>query len=235
MNRLPVLLISAIVLVAGCDDHTTAPRRPPAAPRGLYSTTGDHSVLLQWLPNTERDVVGYRVYASTCARGPDCRYDPVGATTDTWYQVDGLANGATRYFAVAAYDRNGNESDLSYDDVYDTPRPAGFGLVLANALDTPATSGYDFSAYAVRPWDDTQTDIYFATSNDLPFRVAPFTDTDIQDAGYASTLDAEGLGGADHGPLLRGLDIRRPLRQVPGDQRLRRARDGGLGVPGGHR
>ena len=28
--------------------------------------------------------------------------------------------------AVAAYDFNGNESELSYDVIYSTPRPEGF-------------------------------------------------------------------------------------------------------------
>lgn len=191
MNQGLAILIGAIVLLAGCDD-TTAPRdtNPPAAPRGLFSTTGDHSVVLEWLSNTERDVAGYRVYAATCAAGPGCPYERVGATADTRYRVDGLANGATRFFAVAAYDRAGNESALSYEDVFDTPRPEGFDLVLRNALDRPDASGYDFSGYAVRSWDDEQTDIYFATSSGVPYMFTPFADTDIQDAGYARTLDA---------------------------------------------
>lgn len=191
MNRALAILIGAFVLLAGCDD-TTAPRdlKPPAAPRGLYSTTGDHSVVLEWLPNTEHDVAGYRVYTSVCASGPECPYERIGTTTDTRYVVSGLANGATRYFAVAAYDYRGNESALSYEDVYDTPRPEGFGLVLRNALDSPETSGYDFSAYAILPFDDQGTDVYFATAGGVPYMFAPFTDTDIQDAGYARTLDA---------------------------------------------
>lgn len=196
MNKALAIWIGAIVLLAGCDD-TTAPRdlHPPAAPRGLFSTTGDHSVVLEWLPNTERDVAGYRVYAAVCAEGPGCPYERVGTTADTRYRVSGLANGATRYFAVAAYDHHGNESDLSYEDVFDTPRPEGTDLVLRNALDSPAASGYDFSAFAIRPYDDERTDVYFATAGGVPYMFAPFTDTDIQDAGYARTLD-----GVDYAP-----------------------------------
>lgn len=190
MLRLSLILLAVIGLASGCDDQT-APRdlNPPAAPRGLYSVTGDNGVTLHWLQNTERDVAGYRIYESSCG-GVDCRYDPIGSTTLTTADVVGLTNGVTRYFAVTAIDRAGNESELSYDNVYDTPRPEGFGRVLSNASITPATAGYDFSAYTVRPFDDPATDIYFSTSSGVSSMICPFTDTDIQDAGYATSLNA---------------------------------------------
>ena len=178
--------------LAGCHDSTTAPRDqvPPAAPRGFFSVTGDHKVYLHWLANTESDLAGYRVYSSPCANGPDCPYDLVGATAGADFVVSDLPNGHTLFFAVAAYDRAGNESDLTYDDVFDTPRPEGFGQVLTDATTDPATSGWDFSAYQVLPDSDSAVDIYYARSGGVNRAVAPFTDTEIQDAGYASTLDA---------------------------------------------
>lgn len=196
MKRLWLMPIVALVLVAGCfeDDHhaVVAPRDtiPPAAPRGLYSVTGDGEVFLHWQANTESDVAGYRVYKAPCASGASCPYDLVGATTGTSFTVSGLTNGTTRYFAVAAYDRAGNESDLSYDDIYDTPRPEGFGRTLTNATDAPATAGYDFSGFVVVPWNDTDADVYYSIAGGTLHMVAPFTDTDLQDAGYATTLDA---------------------------------------------
>jgi len=195
MKRLWWLPIAALVLLAGCvdDEHTVVSPRDstaPAAPRGLYSVTGDGEVFLHWQANTESDVVGYRVYQSPCASGSSCPYDLIGATTGTSFAVPGLANGVTRYFAVAAYDRSGNESDLSYNDIYDTPRPEGFGRALTNSTDAPATAGYDFSAFAVVPFDDTHADIYYSTTGGERRMIAPFTDTEIQDAGFASSLDA---------------------------------------------
>ena len=191
MLRLWLILLAVVALTAGCDDQTN-PRdvNPPAAPRGLYSVTGDGRVTLHWLSNTEGDVVGYRIYQSRCATCVDGPYDPVGTTSLTIFDVTGLADGVTRYFAVAAIDRAGNESALSYDDVFDTPRPEGFGRALSNASTAPATAGYDFSAYSVRPFDDPATDMYFSTSSGVSSMICPFTDTDIQDAGYASSLDA---------------------------------------------
>lgn len=191
MLRLWIILLAVLGLVAGCDDQT-APRdlNPPAAPRGLYSVTGDGRVTLHWLSNTESDLVGYRVYESRCATCVDGPYDPVGSTSLTVFNVNGLTDGVTRYFAVTAIDRAGNESELSYDDIYDTPRPEGFDRVLSNASTAPATAGYDFSAYTVRAADDAATDIYFSTASGVASMICPFTDTDIQDAGYAATLNA---------------------------------------------
>jgi len=199
---LKVTLLTLALLLAGCHD-TTAPRdtTPPAAPRGLYSITGDHEVTLRWLPNTESDVAGYRVFQAACASGPDCPFRPVGSTTGTEFQVESLSNGVTRFFAVAAYDRAGNESALSGDfppeDVFDTPRPAGFDRVLDNYLDSPSTSGYDFSAYAAVPYDDNGADIFFGARDSLYVMFAAFQDVKIQDAGYATSLDAVDFAPSD--------------------------------------
>ena len=194
MFRTRLLLLAALTLIGGCDE-STSPRdvTPPAAPRGLYSVTGDGSVSLNWIGNTEADFSGYRIYRSPCAAGGGCPYTFAGATTGTTYVLGGLANGVTQYFAVSAIDRAGNESDLSYADVFDTPRPEGFGGSISNATTAPSTSGWDFSSYATGPvvaWDASTADMYFTTSGGGFKMVCPFTDTEIQDAGYASTLDA---------------------------------------------
>jgi hypothetical protein len=191
--KLQLSLLVAALALSGCrEDRVTSPRdlSPPAAPRGVVSVTGDHQVTVSWVDNTEGDLSGYRVYESPCSSGPSCPYDLVGTTAGTSFVVSGLANGQTRYFAVAAFDRAGNESPLSYQDVFDTPRPAGFGVSLGDATDEPAISGWDFSAALRRAWDSGDTDMYFMTSGGSAYMVTPFADTDIQDAGYASTLDA---------------------------------------------
>ena len=191
MNRFLALLVAA-ALIGGCrDHHETAPAdvTPPAAPRGLRSVTGDHEVFLSWLQNTERDVAGYRIYIADCGE-PDCLYDPVGETSATYFTVSQLANGQKRYFAVLAYDKAGNKSDLSYDTVFDTPRPEGFGLQLASYYTDSLLAGYDFSGYTVLAYNDLSTDVFFAGRNGSYLMFAPYSDTEIQDAGYATTLDA---------------------------------------------
>jgi hypothetical protein len=188
MRRSWLILLVAAGLVAGCDDQTDL--TAPAAPRGVYSVTGDSKVTLHWLANTETDVAVYRVYESPCSHGGGCPYTRVGTTGGTSFEVGGLTDGVTRYFAVSAVDRNGNESALSYDDVFDTPRPAGTGLSLTNSETNSALAGYDFSAYTVRGAGDNATDIYYDNTGGVASMVCPFVDTDIQDAGYATTLDA---------------------------------------------
>src|SRR5262245_22683172 len=194
-NVIPVVMAVAALGLAGCNHATDSVRptdvTPPAAPRGLYSTTGDGQVTLRWLANTEGDVAGYRVYESQCATGPACPYDRVGSTSSTQFSVTGLSNGVTRFFAIAAVDNAGNESELSYEVIFDTPRPAGSAL-LTNFVDVNGTvaSGWDFSAFANRPFDNAATDIYFGYNGSVYQMFAKDLITDIQDAGFASTLDA---------------------------------------------
>lgn len=201
MKRLAIG-IALTLLLSGCrdNDRVIAVRdvTPPAAPRGLRSVTGDGRVTLHWLDNTESDVAGYKVYVSDCARGANCPYEYVLTTGGTSAVVPSLVNGVTQYFAVAAYDRAGNESllsgDLALEDVFDTPRPAGSGLNLGAASAEPAISGVDFSAYGLpafrQAWDGADVDVFYDLVAGSHTMFAAFTDTDIQDAGYALSLDA---------------------------------------------
>ncbi len=188
---LTILLAVAALGLAGCEDDS--PSRPPAAPRGVYSVTGDQSVTLYWLRNTEADISGYRIYQSDCAGGQNCPYNrvgTVGAGLDS-FVVRSLSNGVTRYFAVAAVNRQGQESDLSYNDVFDTPRPAGEDAVVFNYRGGhDAGAGWDFSAYTSRPASDPLSDVVY--SDTLGYREMYAADqyTDIQDAGYHTSLDA---------------------------------------------
>jgi hypothetical protein len=198
MLRRWLLAMGAIAMLSGCDEDEPRDVYPPAAPRGLRSVTGDGEARLSWLGNTESDVAGYRIYMGPCANGPDCPYDRIGVTSGTMF-VAPLANGETQYFAVAAYDRSGNESALSKEDVFDTPRPAGFGLGLTDYVAAPATSGYDFSAYSVVPFDSPNADIVFGYDGTVYRMFAPFADTDLQDAGYTASLDDVDFAPGEYG------------------------------------
>ena len=201
MKKLLAPLVLVGLVLAGCGDETTTrPRVPPAAPRGLFSITGDGSVTLVWLANTETDVTGYRIYQAPCASGSSCPYTRIGTVSApvgeeyVTYVVTGLPNGETAFFAVAAVGRDGLESELSYNDVFDTPRPAGTGLVLYNSLDYESNVGYDFSAFHRTDSPDPPTDIFYGYFVDGGYVYqqifVPDYDTNIQDAGYATSLDA---------------------------------------------
>ena len=197
-KSIPILLAAAALGVAGCND-SSSPRdvTPPAAPRGLFSVTGDHSVTLSWLANTEGDLGGYRVYEAPCASGSNCPYDRIGATQATQMVVNGLTNGVTRYYAISAVDNAGNESPLSYEDVFDTPRPAG-STALSNFVSDTTHTGWDFSAFAKVTLNDPTSDMFYGNNGSIAqmfateVQVQPgtFVPNDIQDAGYASSLDA---------------------------------------------
>jgi len=197
------------ILLTGCHD-STSPRDTiaPVAPRGLYGVTGDGQVTLHWVGNAEPDLAGYRIWINEapCGGGTDCTYKRIGAVSASpgeqylQYVVTGLTNGETRYFAVSAVDLAGNDSPLSYDDVWDTPRPAGTARSITNYIKTPDGAGYDFSAWqstggGVVPYDDLETDMFYGRYVDGSGFVyqqvfVPDYATNIQDAGYAVSLDA---------------------------------------------
>ena len=189
------------LLLAGCGEDAVRPVVPPAAPRGLFSVTGDGGVTLVWLANTEADVEGYRIYQAPCASGATCPYERIGTVVApvgeqyVRFVVGGLVNAETVFFAVSAVNRAGLESDLSWNDVFDTPRPAGTGLVLYDFLTHVADVGYDFSAFSRTDSPDPPTDIFYGHRVDSAGRVyrqifVPDPATSIQDAGYATSLDA---------------------------------------------
>ena len=180
----PLIVIAG--LFAGCESNSVeVDRVPPFAPRGIETRTGDGYVRLTWLANQEPDVAGYRIYVSGSYDGT---YQGVGETSGLSFVDYGATNGLTSYYAVTAVDAAGNESELSTDVAYDTPRPEGAGVALPNYRYDPLRAGYDFSTYSIGPFDDQYTDIFFEFIDGM-FYLNVWEDTDIQDMGYTSSLD----------------------------------------------
>ena len=202
--RLVWLIPVALTIgLAGCDDDPCEPvdQDAPAAPRGLISITGDREVELRWFPNEEWDLHGYRVYRSEEAVGYYDRiawvtgHDP-GSVYEEIYVDAPLPNGQTFYYAVSAVDYSGNESELSWEEVFDTPRPEGYGLRLDNFHEVPARCAYDFSRDQVADYDDPGADIAYAYDGETGIAWMwglnePGTEiwTELQDAGLAEMDD----------------------------------------------
>jgi len=74
---------------------------------GQQLCAGD--VTLQWDPNTETDLAGYKVYYGTGSRSYSA---PINIGLQSTYTITGLAAG-TYYFAVTALNRDGLESAFS--------------------------------------------------------------------------------------------------------------------------
>ena len=190
--------MAAGLLVFGCEENNTDYvyiDYVPAVPQGVYSITGDEAVYLFWSPVRESDLDGYRVYRSV----NDDEYFYIGSTASTEYVDNDVSNGNTYFYAVTAVDDEGSESDLSYETVFDTPRPEGFGLYLADFNDYPTISGYDFSTYSILPYDFTNADIYIEYNTfDEVFYINVTNDlTDIQDMGYTDNFDEIGYSPMD--------------------------------------
>lgn len=185
MKRIPILLIAISALVlSGCERLTGPDYAPPSPPTGLYTSTGDNFIELFWQANPEKDVAGYNVFASPTYEGP---YDLIGSTHNPYFNDTGARNGSTYYYAVTAYDFDGNESELSKDVAYDVPRPEGYDVVLNSYRQSPGYAGYDFSDYRVTSYNDLYTDMYFEYYNG-EYYMDVRTDSDIQDVGPTSSL-----------------------------------------------
>lgn len=198
----------------GCDHHdhdhyhdgTTGVGYDRAPiPAGLYSVTGDESVELHWAPIRDAGVLGYNVYRAASYDGPyDWIGKRVGAESVTFVDND-VVNGVTYFYAVDSYTQD-ETSDLSYEEIADTPRPDGTRLRVYEFEARPDESGIDFGdvldgQYTQRdelvvPWDDAFASYYVLELDGL-LRLVPtevFVDgesfwNDLQDFGYTDDLD----------------------------------------------
>ena len=183
-----------ILFVSGCRIQMTSfDLTPPAIPRGLQTFSGDDFVEVFWEENTERDLAGYNVYTGQDLRGA---FKLVGSTREASFIDRSVVNGRTYYYAVTAFDFDGNESDLSVDAVGATSRPEGLDVTLFDYRRRPDEAGYDFSTYSVGLYNDNYTDIFFEYTNGIAY-MDVWDDTDIQDMGYTSSLDEIRTAPAD--------------------------------------
>ncbi len=175
------------ILFFGCDlrHNPFYDDEPPTIPSGLSSLALDRQVELWWNGNPEDDIAGYNIYSTTSAGG---RFRLIGTSRTPQYFDDHLANGVTYYYAISAYDRDGNESELTRANVYAIPRPEGFSIALFDYKLYPNTSGYDFSSNTFGKYDDKYTDIFFDNDNGT-YYMDVWKDTDIQDMGYTNNFD----------------------------------------------
>ncbi|MGH8071286.1 MAG: malectin domain-containing carbohydrate-binding protein [Candidatus Entotheonellia bacterium] len=82
----------------------------------IFSTSAFATqVTLQWDPNTETDLAGYKVYYGYASRQYNVN---VNAGKSTKTILSGLDDVKIYYFAVTAYDTNGNESKYSNEVSY---------------------------------------------------------------------------------------------------------------------
>jgi hypothetical protein len=181
-------------LTTGCSDvNHSCDYTPPPTPSGVYTITGDGFVEICWAEVHAGDLAGYKIYSGRREDGP---YYRIGRSGENYFVDQEVENGVTYYYAVSSYDRDGNESDLSYEMVHDTPRPEGYDLVI---YDQDEFAGVNFSGYyhhMIQPWNDPYVDLYLLwlngryclASTDVAYQ-GNIYGTDIQYAGYVNSLD----------------------------------------------
>lgn len=201
-----ILVMSAFLMIA-CEKDTeyitevvyVGEEGPPPVPQGVYSVTGDGEVLLYWLPidDVAGDFDAYVVYRSDT--DPDTGYIEIGETTNEYFIDDDVANGLTYYYAVSSVDTDGYLSDLSYEYVFDTPRPEGYNRTVFDFNSMPLYSGWDFSAEESVVYTSPNADIYLEYYADHGVFYINVADeyTDIQDMGYTDNLDEIGYAPED--------------------------------------
>ncbi len=203
------LLLPALMLFTGCCDDcddtvVVLDNGPPSAPDGVFSVTGDREVIIYWNPNPEPDIAGYDIYWNDEEVG-FYEYLATVPSHQTYYVDRGLTNGITIFYAVLAFDEDGLESELSYETVFDTPRPEGFNLVLYDYLGQSSNlSGYNFSSLSgtAQAWNDADTDVYFDPSNGVNLLRAR-AGVDIQDYGFIDLVDVSWAPSGGWSPNLQ--------------------------------
>jgi len=207
-------LILATLLVAGCEDNptnTVIADVPPQPPQGVFSITRDAGVELWWAGPYELDIEEFWVYR---AMSPDSiapsNYDyqfAVAADDNPnlnliYYNVldDGAVNGQTYWYAVATVDHAGNVSDLSAEDVWDTPRPEGVNVMYSiddyNDSAQVNLAGFNFAGESRVSAFGALSDVYVDYFDGLFYlNIGDIYDTrgtEIQDMGYTGDWDAIG-------------------------------------------
>lgn len=94
--------------------HATADEVPPAAPHDMGLTLASNGILSQWQAGSPAEAgVRYRVYRATAPIGSSAGLTPLTTTLTATRYLDPSPVPALRYYAVAAVDAAGNESELS--------------------------------------------------------------------------------------------------------------------------
>ncbi len=180
--------ILVIVYLTGCEVNEPeyiVDNVPPVAPTGIKVYVGNDRIDLTWLDNRDPDLAGYNIYFSYSYNGT---YENIGSSAYNYFIDEGAVNGSKYYYAVTAYDYNGNESDLSKDVIYATARPEGFNQAIFDFRRFPNNSGFSFVLESVVAYNDTQYVDFFFENYQGTFYLDVYDDTDIQDMGPTNDI-----------------------------------------------
>jgi hypothetical protein len=177
-----------VLVIAGCDVNEpeyVIDTVPPVPPTNVQVLNGDNRVDIYWIENRDPDLAGYNIYYSDAYDG---KYYIIGSSAYNFYIDYDAINGEKYFYAVTAYDYNGNESDLSIDVIYATARPEGYDEAIFDFRQFPNNSGYSFALESVVAYDDNQYVDFFFENFYGDFYLDVWDDTDIQDMGPTNDI-----------------------------------------------
>jgi hypothetical protein len=160
-------------------------------------------VTLQWDPNLEEDVAGYRVYYGTSS-GDYSHYLDAGKTTTC--TVSDLQDGMSYYFAATAYDTAFAESEFSSEVVYGggggcafliSPDAQSFGSSGgAGTVSLSAGTGCSWTAFSNASWVIVTSNSSGSGSSAVYFSVTPNSSSSrsgtLTVAGKTFTVNQQG-------------------------------------------
>lgn len=201
MNRLLgfILILVLAAGLVGCsddDEDLIIVTSKPITPQGVTSVTGNAAVHVFWYGPYQADIASFRVWRSL---EPVDNYIMIGTIQAEsnpnldliqYEFIDASApNGQTFFYAVTSVDRGGRESELSAENVFDTPRPEGDVSLWASLSEFPGFSGYVLSEDLRVDWNSAAADVYVDSVDGVFFLNARDVDTDLQDVGFTSSFD----------------------------------------------
>lgn len=198
------ILLGISILAMGCEkDKLVYEDFVPQPPQGVFSVTGDSRITLYWNGPFDADIAQYVVYRSLT---PTSGYVSIGQRAADYnpnldlivYQFidNGVVNGTTYYYAIASVDEANQYSQLSAENVFDTPRPEG-QVVLFDANLSPTLSGFSLSNETVVAWNSVAADVWVDSVNGVFFINKGALGTDFQDMGFRDSLDGVDVSPVD--------------------------------------
>lgn len=107
MKRMPVLIL--LVFLIGCGSSGSGDVTKADESIGPVVESNYRDVMLEWLPNSEANLAGYRVFMRADGQNYDYN-NPEWETVETDCKFYNLNKHTTYHFIVRAFDTDGNES-----------------------------------------------------------------------------------------------------------------------------
>lgn len=205
------ILFIGLFAFVGCEDDDEIFDPIPQPPQGVFSITGDGWVDIWWAYPYDRDIDEFLLYRAQAPMDqPPVEYElieriPAVDNPELNLVYDSTrdnsaANGVTYWYALATVDHAGRVSDLSAEDIFDTPRPEGVVTLRDFQLDVN-NAGFDFNNRQVVSAGSPAADVWVDAFEGVLFLNAGDTlgarNTDIQDMGFTGSWDVIGWAPLD--------------------------------------